>query len=79
MGQRLGCLAFDEALQQFLKGADEFHWKTRNTQRTASGADAIVYDGAGEWVFHAPVEFQGEEYQIPHRLRLSSDGVNVRK
>ena len=75
MAQRLGCPEFDAALQQFLKGADEIDWKTR--KGGGAGAEAIVYDGAGEWVFHAPVLFHGEEYSVPHRLRLSSDGVNA--
>ena len=50
MAQRLGCPAFDNALQKFLKGAGELEWKARKGGALAS---AIVFDGAGEWWWRA--------------------------
>lgn len=75
LSQRLGHPPFDAALQKFLRGADELAWKSREGGATAPGA--VFYDVAGEWVFYAKVEFGGESFPVPHRLRLSSDGVNA--
>ena len=74
MSQRLGYPAFDSALQQFLRGADELAWKSRDT--SIAGA-TVVFDAAGEWVFYASIMFGDETFPVPHRLRLSSDGVNA--
>ena len=76
MSQRLGYPLFDTALQKFLRGADELAWKSREGGG-AAGPDAVVFDAAGEWAFYASVEFGGEKFPVPHRLRLSSDGVNA--
>ena len=70
MSQRLGYQPFDSALQKFLRGADELAWKSREGGATAPGA--IVFDAAGEWVFYATVDFGGESFPVPHRLRLTS-------
>lgn len=75
MSQRLGYPPFDTALQLFLRGADELAWKSRGGG--AGPTSAVVFDAAGEWAFYASVEFGGEKFSVPHRLRLSSDGVNA--
>eukprot|EP01043_Picozoa_sp_COSAG02_P048653 COSAG02_NODE_4801_length_4960_cov_3.266406_6_plen_232_part_00 len=75
LSQRLGFPPFDAALQKFLRGADELAWKSREGGATVPGA--VIFDAAGEWVFYATVEFGGESFPVPHRLRLSSDGVNA--
>lgn len=75
MSQRLGHPPLDSALQKFLRGADELAWKAREGGPMPPGA--VVFDAAGEWIFYATVEFGGESFSIPHRLRLSSDGVNA--
>eukprot|EP01046_Picozoa_sp_COSAG06_P025205 COSAG06_NODE_2104_length_7581_cov_9.832130_4_plen_264_part_00 len=75
MAQRLAHPPFDAALQKFLRGEDELSWKSGEAGAVAP--DAVVFDAAGEWVFLASVPFGEVSFDVPHRLRLSSDGVNA--